>query len=252
MLRRPSSTGVLTDKPLSDAHSLRPLSMVGTIHLDRTAIKGLYNLLSLLEPELICVEISRFSVKYRQRHQELWLARLREILEKVPCGKRQHFRITLLERQLRMPFEWETALMYGKTSKVPVIAIDSSAISKEELPRWGKDLLNLENLLLATSEPDMPVDDYFSRHYGRALTLLSMEDALSDSFIGLVFNGRWCKREKTMTKRLIDICSARRKVTYIGGWMHLLQHRDILSLASLNKDIVKDRFLITGDKVKKL
>ena len=226
--------------------------MIGTIHLDICAGKILFDLLKQLEPECIAVEISSFSVRYRQKHQNFWLRRLGSILKELPPSKRKHLRIRLLKRQLIMPFEWQVARKYGNLRSVPVVPVDSGKISKRELPSWKDELLNTDNILLAVSEQDVSLDEYFSRHYKEAASHLLGRNAPINQFIELVFDGQWCKREKTLAERIFGLCSTHKRVVYIGGWMHLLLHEDIPSLARLTNAITRERFLITGNKVQKL
>ncbi len=226
--------------------------MIGTIHLDICAGRILFDLLRKLKPDCIAVEISSFSVIYRQKHQASWLRKLGSILKELPPSKRKHLRIRLLKRQLIMPFEWQVAKKYGNLSSIPVVPVDSGEISKRELPSWKDELLNTDNILLAVSEQDVSLDEYFSRHYNQAASHLLGRNESINQFIELVFDEQWCKREKTLAERIFGLCSTYKRVVYIGGWMHLLLHEDLPSLAKLTRAVTKERFLITGNKVRKI
>jgi len=226
--------------------------MIGTIHLDIYAGTVLFDLLGQLRPECIAVEISSFSVRYRQKLQGLWLRRLRSILKEIPPSKRKHLRVRLLKRQLIMPFEWQVARKYGNFRSIPVIPVDSGEISKRELPSWKDELLNTDNILLAVSEQDISLDEYFSRHYDEAASHLLERKRPINQFIELVFDEQWCKREKTLAERIFGLCSTYKRVVYIGGWMHLLLPENLPSLARLTRAITRERFLITGNKIQTL
>jgi len=236
----------------TDASSETPVTLIGVVHLDVEAKAPLLNLLKTLQPDCIAVEISWFSIKFRTLHEKQWLGRLEKILCSLPEDKRNHFRIKLLKRQLTMPFEWEVAESFGNDAHIKVVPIDSGAISQQELPRWNEELLSQDNLLLATSEPDEPLDDYFVKHYKRAAYYLTRPNALPGAFLQAVFDKKWQKREKFLARRILDLASKNRKVVYIGGWMHLLDDHNVINLVHRLRHVLKDRFLITGTTVHKL
>ncbi len=228
------------------------LTLIGTVHLDIDACHVLYNLLDRLKPSCIAVEVSCFSVAYRRKHQQRWLEKLNTIKKRLPEDKKGHFRIELLYRQLQMPFEWETAYKFAHIAGIPCIAIDCGEISRKELPGWDKELITESNLLLATAEPDQHINEYFSRHYRQALFYLANRDRPKDKFIKSVFDNQWYKREKILGKRLLSLSLKYHKVVYVGGWMHLIEGRNIFNLANIVKMAVKERFLLTGKIVHKL
>ncbi len=252
MLQKQSNTEELTGNSLFKNCRANSATLIGTIHLDISAYKNLMDLLTQIRPDCIAVEISPFSVAYRKKHQKYWTDRLEKVKKGLPAEKRGHFRIELLFRQLKMPFEWETACLYARQNSIPCTAIDCGEISKKELPLWEKELINESNLLLATSEPDQPIDQYFLRHYRQALRSLAGQDTPWNKPVKLVFDHQWCKREKILASRLLSLSLKYENVVYIGGWMHLVQGPKIFSLANLARMAVKERFLVTGRSVHKL
>lgn len=252
MLQRLCNTEALTEKGHFETSIIRTVALIGTIHLDTDAATPLMTLLEQLEPSCIAVEISRFSVAFRTEHQEFWLKKFNTARQSLPSYRRYHFRMELLKRQLNMPFEWQTACAYANRSQIPCIAIDSSDIARQELPTWEQELINENNLLLATSEPDQPLTDYFAKHYRQALRYLTGRYGHNDRFLGLVFDDQWCKREEIIASRLLNLASQYRDVAYIGGWMHLLQEHSVFTLANLARAAIKERFLLTGQTVHKL
>ena len=228
------------------------LIIIGTVHLDIKASSRLIQLMETLRPTCVAVEISRFSVNFRKRHEQRWLKRFQELLERLPEKRRCHFRIELLKRQLRMPFEWECATRYCSSCNIPCHPIDSGDLSRQELPWWDKELLRLDNLILATEEPDEDLDTYFQSHYQRAKMALLKKNPSSNLVGGLVFDPHWCKRDEIISRRLMDLSKRHDRTVYIGGWMHLVDDGRSFSLGRLGRKLNSKMFLITGDECHKL
>ncbi len=236
------------DKPVE----LHGPVIIGTIHLDIRASSRLIHLLKTLRPTCVAVEISRFSVNFRKKHEHRWLKRFHELRAKLPEKKRCHFRIELLKRQLKMPFEWECATKYCSSYNIPCHPIDSGDLSRRELPRWDTELLRLDNLILATEEPDLDLDTYFQGHYQRAKTILLEKKSSYYLVGGLVFDPHWCKRDEIISRRLMDLSKRYYRTVYIGGWMHLVDDGRSFSLGRLGQKLNSKMFLITGDECHKI
>ncbi len=250
-MQRRSTTADSTENLLSRRHDKAHVSLVGVLHLDIDAKDALFDLLNNLKPDCIAVEISKFSICYRSVHEKEWLAKFEEILLELPAGKRSHFRLELLKRQLRMPFEWEVAKSYGEATGTQVVPVDCGQISQKELPSWSNELLCKDNLLLVTSEPDQAIEHYFAEHYKRAAYYLTRPEGLSGP-IEMFFDTEWQKREKFLAERTLDLASKNKKVVYIGGWMHLLRATTVLNLVAMLGQVLRERFLVTGNTVHKL
>jgi pheromone shutdown protein TraB len=81
------------------------LILVGTVHLDPEGRKSLYKIIENLSPNILTVEISNFSIRYRLSNQERWLHRLKDLTRRLPEERRFHTRLKLLRLQLHLPFE---------------------------------------------------------------------------------------------------------------------------------------------------
>jgi hypothetical protein len=234
------------------------LILVGTVHLDPEGRRGLYKIIKNLNPSILTVEISRFSVRYRLSSRERWLLRLRDLKHKLPEERRSHPGLKLLKLQLHTPFEWEVAHRYSKANNIPCLSIDSGNLARNELPLWKSELLSRKNLLKITDEPDFDLDSHFREchslakialttpnHFPKPLYRLSW---LSDRF--------WGKREKTLACRirrihgngLLNSASCSRTSTHhvhICGWMHLMAGAPWKTLADLLSELTPMRILLT-------
>lgn len=146
--------------------------------------------------------------------------------------KRRHGAIELLRLQLKMPFEWETAQIYGKRYKIPVIAIDSSALAKEELPLWQHELLTEYNVNQLVQQPHLNLETYFADHYHMAQQILCPEQTNTSTgtrdrakkLLKWMEDEFWQNRERILARRIERIAKTGIKTAYIGGWMHLIRH----------------------------
>ncbi len=206
-------------------------------------------LLEKLAPACIAVEISKFSIDFRQKKQKSWHEKLENLLKTLPQKAKTHYRIELLKRQISMPYEWTISKRAASSLGIPSVPIDSGKISKKELPLWDKELITADNLLYLIDEPDINVNEYFAFHYKRAKAFLFNHWGMKCFFDQLVLDKNWCKREEVLSKRLLLLLKQYQTVVYIGGWMHIMEQKKFVTLARLVKPIVKARYLITGKEI---
>ncbi len=250
-MERQSNIGDLTEinpfnNPLcKNGKAASQIVLVGTIHLDKRAAPRLFELLKSLRPDALAVEISRFSLEYRLNNQRRWHERLSSIISKLPKRKRKHLRIRLLKRQISMPYEWEISKWYSKKYGLPIFPIDICEISKKELPLWSKELITIENLDFLTSQEDMDIESYFNIHREKALRTLTDGPFPNP----LVFDKNWCKRERHLAKCLLNLSLRYGKVCYIGGWMHLIDGKGIVTLSKYVRAKTIKKFLIAGNRI---
>ncbi|MBW2350180.1 MAG: hypothetical protein JRF20_03190 [Deltaproteobacteria bacterium] len=234
------------------------LILVGTVHLDPQGRKGLYKLIENLQPSILTVEISSFSVRYRLSNQEKWLLHLRKLKYKLPEERRGHPRLKLLKLQLYIPFEWEVAYRYGKANNVPCLAIDSGNLARNELPLWKSEVLSRKNLLKITDEPDFDLDNHFKECHSQAKNALVAPNHLPKPLhlLSWLSDRFWGKREKILAYRirtvhgngLSNTGSSSRTSTYhvhICGWMHLMAGYPRKTLADLLWKLTPMRILLT-------
>ncbi len=220
------------------------LYLVGTVHLDFDSAPTLMRLLEDLEPCGVTVEISRFSVEYREKMEAVWLARLAEIQRSRPhIGT--HYRIELLRRQLSMPFEWRVAKGFCGPRQIPCIPVDWGGLAKAELPTWLSELVTPENLEALAAQPPLELHDYLESHRDRARRAfqrsLQVRAPWSDS-------PSWERREKILTKRVETLLKRFERLVHIGGWSHVVPSFSN-NMASGLLSVLKGVFLVLPDEI---
>lgn len=223
------------------------LTLIGTVHLDSAARPVLMEWLESLRPDCIAVEISPFSVRYRQANQARWHRRLVELLGRLPPGLAVHPRLILLERQIAMPYEWDCAVEYARAHGLAAcLAVDSEELASRELPCWEEDLLTMENILALTREPGFDLDAHFLSCYRQARHLMEEPLCVPREMHPLSWLGQdfWMRRELFLASRLRDAVKRHMRVVHVGGWMHVVQGSPWTSLADLLSDMGPGRLLV--------
>ncbi|MGB9497337.1 MAG: hypothetical protein ACKVE3_05650 [Dissulfuribacterales bacterium] len=236
------------------------LVLVGTVHLDPEGRKSLYKTIERFSPGVLTIEISSFSVRYRLSNQDGWLHRLKDLTCRLPEERRSHAGLKLLNLQLRLPFEWDTAYRYSKIHNIPCLSIDSGDLARKELPLWKNRLLSMENLIKITDGPDFDLDDHFKNCYSQAKILLKdpYDSAKSLSCLSHLSDRSWIEREKTLENRIRRIhkngllnagySKIKTDHVHICGWMHLLTGYKWRTMADLLSDLTPVRVLLNRTK----
>lgn len=230
------------------------LILVGTIHLDwAMEYRPLRLALEELRPEVIAVEISPFSVYYRQKNQKRWLSIFYKDIALLTEKERMHSGLKLLEFQIRIPFEWQVASRYGNEKDIPVLAIDSGNIAKNDMPFWEKTLLSIENIgNIVKSEP-FNLEDHFKRHHKTAEETIARPDDMPDTIHPLRWLNEefWVKRERLLAARIRRILKIKKKTVYIGGWMHIVTNSPYKTLVERLSDLDPECILLDRNRTKK-
>ncbi len=200
--------------------------MVGTIHLYEEAAPRLRSILEALAPEVITVEISRFSIEFRRDSKRIWSEKFHLVLSRLNIKWPLPPVLELLRRQLSTPYEWTTAEKYGVQHGIRVIPVDTSTLSRKELPSWERYLLTVKNFRLLLE--DSSLVDLEREHFGpikreaRALLSGVKKQNIPDSIhpLSWLSDPFWQKREETLARRIARICNICERVVHIGGWMH--------------------------------
>ncbi len=196
------------------------LILLGTVHGDPRGYERAEKLLQQLKPDLVTVEVSRFSLRYRQRQGGRWQHLLQQALEELPAAA-GHLAIRRLMAQVSLPFEVRVAREYSRLAGAPWRPLDLGEPSRRHLPRYARELLSPENLKALLATEDAPLEDYVAGEYRRArlacrrpLWRLSGE------------NPETRRRERLLARRLRHHLARYGRVAHLGGWEHLVPWRD--------------------------
>ena len=96
------------------------LTLIGTVHGDPRGQARAGKLLHYLRPDLVTVEISPFSLRYRLQHGARWQRQLALALAELPEGAALHLAIQRLTAQVALPFEVRAARDYSRSCERPL------------------------------------------------------------------------------------------------------------------------------------
>ena len=201
------------------------LILIGTVHGDPRGYDRALKVLQHFRPEVVTVEISWFSWRYRLRHGPRWQRLLAQALEGLPPGAAQHLAIRRLAAQVSLPFEVRAVRDYCREYGVPWQPLDLGGPSRRHLPRYARELLSAENLRALLDTADEPLEDYVSREYQRARLACRR---LRWRPLGASAETR--RRERLWARRLRQCLASYDRVAHLGGWEHLAPWRDEIGL----------------------
>jgi hypothetical protein len=194
------------------------LILIGVVHGDPRGYERAVALLNHLRPDLVTVEISPFSLRYRLRHGPRWQRQLTRALAELPADAAHHLAIQRLTAQVDLPFEVRAAQDYNRNHGVPWRPLDLGFLSRRHLPRYGAELLSPTNLKALLSTPDGELKEYVAAEFHRAR--LAVSRAPRRLFTpGYSEAGR---REEFLARRLRRLASRHGRVAHLGGWEHLV------------------------------
>jgi hypothetical protein len=216
---------VATIPPALPSNSLLSprLILIGTVHGDPAGYDRALKLLSHLQPDLITVEISRFSLRYRRCQESRWQRLLGQALTELPAGASEHLAIRRLMAQVALPFEVRAARDWGSTHGIPWRPLDLGSPARRHLPRYARELLTPGNLqaLLATAA-DASLEDFVAAEFRRArLAYLRAPRRLFPAN-----DGETRRRERFLARRLRRLAGRGGRVAHLGGWEHLVDWQD--------------------------
>jgi hypothetical protein len=198
------------------------LILIGTVHGDPWGYARALTLLNYLGPDLVTVEISPFSLRYRLKNEPGWQRRLAGALAGLPAGAARHLAIQRLMAQIALPFEVRAARDYSRSCGLTCRPLDLGSTARRHLPRYGPELLSPANLQTLLSTPDGSLEEWTAAEFRRARL------ALARSPRRLFSNGgseTW-RRERFIARRLRRLTSRYGRVAHLGGWEHLMDWQD--------------------------
>jgi hypothetical protein len=216
------------------------LILIGTVHGDPRGLARAGKLLNYLRPELVTVEISPFSLRYRERHGARWQRQLAEALAGLPAGAAMHLAIRRLTAQVVLPFEVRAARDYSRSCGVPWRPLDLGFLSRRHLPRYGSELLSPANLRALLITADGELKDFVDRQFRRA------RQALADAPPRPISSGasETLRRERCLARRLRGLALRHDRVVHLGGWEHLVAWQDSPGLWDDLADLKPQRMLL--------
>jgi hypothetical protein len=222
------------------------LILIGTVHGDPQGYERAWALLNHLGADLVTVEISPFSLRYRLRHGPRWQRQLSRALAELPAEAARHVAIQRLTAQIDLPFEVRAARDYSRSRQVPWRPLDLGFLSRRHLPRYGTELLSPANLKALLGTPDGDLKEYVAAEFRRARLAVSRAPrrllAPGDSEAG--------RREVFLARRLRRLASRYGRVAHLGGWEHLVPWPDSPNLWRQVADLTPGRlFLDQADEL---
>lgn len=239
-LHSPGFLRVWEEPQVAGAPEFFGLILVGTVHGDPRGQARVRRLLEWVRPQAVTVEISPFSVRYRARHGPGWQRQLEGALAALPPEVKEHLAVRRLAASVRVPYEWQAAVDFGRRHRVPVVAVDAGAPARKHLPRYARELLTPENLLALAALPDGSFQEWVAMEYRRAR--LSARRAL-----------RWLpgdglaemqQREEVMARRLRRLARRFPCLVHLGGWEHLAPREPEGNLFDRLADLNPRRWLL--------
>lgn len=229
--RNPAVSNLIAD------HSL---ILIGTVHGDPSGFARAGKLLAHLQPDIITVEISPFSLRYRLRHASGWQRQLTKVLSQFPPAAVRHLAIQRLVAQVALPFEVRAARDYHRSTGVPWRPLDLGGLARRHLPRYGPELLSPANLQALLATADGSLEEFIAAEFHRARL------ALVRSPRRLLTSGtkETLRRERSLARRLRTLASKYPCLVHLGGWEHLVTWQNAAGLWRYLADLQPRRLLL--------
>jgi hypothetical protein len=216
------------------------LTLIGTVHGDPRGQARAGELLPYLRPDVVTVEISPFSLRYRRQHEVRWQRQLANALARLPEGAAQHLAIRCLAAQVALPFEVRAVQDYCRRASLPWRPVDLGFLSRRHLPRYGPELLSPANLQALLATADGSLEELVAAEFRRARQALARAPRRPLSPSG---SETW-RRERCLARKLRGLTLRYRHVVHLGGWEHLVAWRDSPGLWGALADLEPVRMLL--------
>jgi hypothetical protein len=216
------------------------LILIGVVHGDPCGFARAEKFLTHLAPDMVTVEISPFSLRYRLKHGSGWQRQLARVLAELPAAASDHLAIRRLAAQVTLPFEVRAARAYRRLTGAPWRPLDLGGLARRHLPRYGPELLSRDNLeaLLKTRDGDLA--EYTATEYRRARSAL----ARAPLRLPVSETSETLRRERFLARRLRSLASRYHRVAHLGGWEHLVAWQDGPCLWRDLADLYPSRLLL--------
>jgi len=218
------------------------LVLIGTVHGDPQGYARVWGLLEWLQPDLVTVEISRFSVRYRGAWKARWRRQLQKALAALPREAAGHPAIRRVAAQIDLPYEYRAARDYSRRYGINCLPLDLGGLSRRHLPRYALELLSPANLRALAGEPQDSPEDFVIREFRRA----RLAFARSPWRLAPDDNPETLRRELFVCRRLKRLATQGGRVAHLGGWEHLIPWREGEGLRSWLAD--QDPSILLADE----
>jgi hypothetical protein len=198
------------------------LVLIGTVHGDPRGYARVLSLLAWLRPEVVTVEISRFSLRYRRAWEARWRRQFQKNLAGLPPEAAGHPAIRRVAAQIALPYEYRAARDYSRRYGLKCLPLDLGGVSKRHLPRYGRELLSAANLRALAGAPQDSLEVFVTREFRRA----RLAFARPPWRLALNNDSQSQRREFFVARRLQRLAAPGVRVAHLGGWEHLIPWRD--------------------------
>jgi hypothetical protein len=210
------------------------LILLATVHGDPGGYERAWRFFEQVRPEVVTVEISRFSVRYRERANKGWRRRLSEALKALPPEAGKSLAVARVAAQAELPFEYRAARDWGNIYQVPVKFLDSGRVARLHLPRYADELLSSDNLrVLCENEASGTLEEFVAAEFRRAR--LARDGKLRP--LPRPADPGDERRERLWAKRLKGLVDSGKRVVHLGGWEHLVPWEGGGGLSQLLADL---------------
>jgi len=224
------------------------LTLVGVVHRDPEGGEKLLRLLESLRPDAMTVELSPLGLVWREARSRELLQRLDELVRHFPPGGRGHDQVQLIREALRIPFEFSASQSYAGRHGVPLHLVDFNWVSREHLPWYESEIITSHNLKALLEEPARSLAARVNKEYRRAEACLAQGLSKKDKESATWEEANSRRRERFLACRVRSVAERHRRVTHIGGWVHLVCDAEGHSLASLLREIEPQRLLLGAER----
>jgi hypothetical protein len=210
-------------QPLVEGAGFRPeatarLFPLGTVHGDPQGYERAWKLLDWLKPDVISVEISRFSLHYRLKERKRWQRRFSLAAARLAPSDRGHLALKRIAAQIELPFEYRVAVAWGRDRDCRWVPLDLGGAARKHLPHYERELLKYENMAALLKTPDGGLEDFVAqefarerRHRPQTPAWLRWTDGQEDG-----------RRRRFWARRLLKLAAKGERIVHLGGWEHLI------------------------------
>jgi hypothetical protein len=217
------------------------LCLLAVVHGDPAGFSRAWRFFDHWRPEVITVEISRFSVRYRERAARDWRRRLAAALKALPPAAAASLAVARVAAQAEVPFEYRVAREWGQSHHAAVKLLDSGALARHHLPRYATELLTAANLRhLGENGSAGSLEDFVAGEFRRARRALQGRLGMLPRCADTPEN----RREGLWAKRLQRLAAGGKRVAHLGGWEHLVPRPDGDNLLGLLSDLNPEVILL--------